>query len=386
MGLSLGLGFSSKKEKSTQDTTSNATTNSASSFDRQATAPDWATQGLQGLSEMLQGLGGRDAASFVAGPSALQQDQFSLANFMGGQSAGNLDAAGVAIRGAAGYQPQQVTAGQVAGQAVDPTQAFGSLGAADPTQGLASALSGNPDNPYLAAMNQANINQGLQGYNDALGSAANTLTRSVLPSVRSGANLAGGYGGTRQGLAEGVAIGDFGTQLGRNARDLAQSSMDSGNLLYGGAYENAQNRQAQAALSLAGMGLDNAQANASRDLAAQQSNQSAGLQAGLANQSAGLQGAGLNLNAGQGLQNLGLAGYDAVTGAGATQQGLNQAQAQAPLDLAGWLNQNWSSLPFNLVTGESGSETGTQTENATSSMKGTGKQSGFSASASFSPK
>src|SRR5574340_1608629 len=40
------------------------------------------------------------------------------------------------------------------------------------------------------------------------------LNQSVLPGINSGAVAAGGYGGSRQGIAQGVAIGN--AQTGRN--------------------------------------------------------------------------------------------------------------------------------------------------------------------------
>lgn len=330
---------------------------------------------------VLDGLRQANPYSFVAPASALQNQAFGIAQGLGGQASDWMQQSASLAQGLGSYTPQQVSASTigaaptVSAGAVDPTGAFASLGAADPTHALSSLLGGTPTNPYLAQMNQANINQSMQGYNDALTSAANTLTRSVLPGIRSGGILAGQYGGSRQGIAEGVALGDLGTQLAQNARNLAQSAMDSGNKLYGGAYESAQDRMATTANNLAGLGVQNAQQNADRDLQAQQANASNSLdaqqynataqqQAAMANQQAGLQGANLNLNAAQYLGGLGQYGLNTLGELGATQQQIAQQYAQAPLTTAQAVSGMYGQLPLNLFNGSTTNRTGTTKESS----------------------
>lgn len=79
------------------------------------------------------------------------------------------------------------------------------------------------NNPYL--MDQANAIT--QQYN-------NNLQNNVLPSINSGAIAAGGFGGSRQGIAQGLAIGQSQQGLGGALASL-----------YGNAYENDQNRGLQ---------------------------------------------------------------------------------------------------------------------------------------------
>lgn len=133
-------------------------------------------------------------------------------------------------------------------------------GVLDPTNAMQSLLSGSPDNPYLSAMNQANINQALRGYGDAV----QNFTQQVIPSINNDAFAAGQYGSSRQGVAEGLA----GQQMMRNARDLGIAAMDSGNQLFGGAYENAQGRKAEAANNLNNQayGMEQFNANALNDM------------------------------------------------------------------------------------------------------------------------
>jgi hypothetical protein len=129
------------------------------------------------------------------------------------------------------------------------------LGEVDPTTSLKRLLSGQIDNPYLNAINQGNINQSMQGYNDML----QNLNQQVMPGINSDAFAAGQYGGSRQGIAQGLAL----QQAERNARDLTQSNVTAGNQLFGNAYQNAQQNMYGTANSLMSLAGQNQQFNAS---------------------------------------------------------------------------------------------------------------------------
>lgn len=132
----------------------------------------------------------------------------------------------------------------------NPARARATQGALDPTSAYMAQLSGQSNNPYLHQMADAASQQQRQTYQDQADDANTNLTHSVLPAIRSGAVAAGGYGGSRQGIAEGTAIGQVAKQNDRNARDLAQSSGGYYANLAGTDYEAAQGRQAQAASEL----------------------------------------------------------------------------------------------------------------------------------------
>jgi hypothetical protein len=151
--------------------------------------------------------------------------------------------------------------------------AYSSLGGLDPSKAYSQMLSGTPNNPYLQSMNQANINDAMQGYNDSVDS----FMTQFMPSVSNDAFAAGQYGGSRQGIVEGLGA----QQMLKNSRDLGIQAMDSGNQLYGGAYESAQNRMAGAADTLGGQALQTSQFNANL---------------GLQNNDQAMQQAGFNLN------------------------------------------------------------------------------------------
>jgi hypothetical protein len=93
-------------------------------------------------------------------------------------------------------------------------------------------------NPYLAAQSQAIQQQ-----------ADQNLQNTVLPGINSGAMMAGGYGGSRQGIAQGNAIG-----MAQQGVSNALASM------YGDAYKNDQNLANQ--WQIAGLQSDTAKATA----------------------------------------------------------------------------------------------------------------------------
>lgn len=195
-----------------------------------------------------------------------------------------LSAAQSAIGG--GFDPTVTPTANVNAQMVNPTEAFSSMGAADPTSSLSRLLSGQADTTAL------------NGYMDsAMGRMTDNFQRSVMPSLRSGARLAGQYGSSRQGIAEGLA-----------ADGLTDSMSDLSANMYNNAFNTAQQNMYGTANNLSGLALTNAQANANRDLAGQQANaginfqnnaqqmQLSGQQLGNVTQGANLLGAGMGLD------------------------------------------------------------------------------------------
>lgn len=201
--------------------------------------------------------------STVAGFSPEQQQAFQMAQQNIGSYQPALTAGMGAAAGSAFYQPQQVSA--------------------------PSFLDGNIQgymNPYIAEVEQRAT--------DALGrQLAQTQNQIASQAIQSRA-----FGGSRQGIAEGVAA----AEAARSAGDLS-------------AQLRAQGFQQAAAL--------------------QQADQARALQASLANQQAGLAGANLGLQGAQTLgqlagmqQQMGLTDIGAISSIGEAQQ----AQAQRALD------------------------------------------------------
>ena len=170
----------------------------------------------------------------------------------------------------------------------------------------------------------------LEGQANAITSVANqNLQQNVLPGIGSGAVAAGGYGGSRQGVAEGIASG-------MNQQGITNSLAN----LYGTNYQQDQsndiNRQAvsnQYNLGLGNLGL-NAQGQQNNFYTQQRSLDQNGMQLGAQLYGQGTQG---NMSQGSGLYNLG------------TQQ------QQAP-----WLASNNAGNVFSQFSGLGGGQTQTQ--------------------------
>lgn len=139
---------------------------------------------------------------------------------------------------------------------VDLTSARAGQGALDPTRSLSSLLTGNVVNPYLQQQSDAMVNQ-----------LTRNLNENVMPGIRSEALASGQYGGSRQGIAEGLAAS-------RLNQDLAPALTN----LFGGAFENAQQRMAGTANALNEQAFQNAANNANLSMGGQQFNANLGLQ------------------------------------------------------------------------------------------------------------
>lgn len=161
---------------------------------------------------------------------------------------------------------------------VDPTQAFKSLGSIDPTNAYRSLLSGDVSNPYLQNIAQDNYTM-----------ANRNLLENVMPGIRSGSQAAGQYGGSRQGIAEGLAIS-------RMNQDVTTAN----NQMYGNAYQQAQGNMLSAAGQLGGIGSSAASQNASSVNNMNQFNASNQQQANIQNASNMLNNNQFNSNLGLG--------------------------------------------------------------------------------------
>lgn len=67
-----------------------------------------------------------------------------------------------------------------------------------------------------------------QSINSAIQPLLDNFTNKVLPSIRSGAVAAGGFGGSRQGIAEGLASQGLSQEVGRVSSGMANQNYQSG--------------------------------------------------------------------------------------------------------------------------------------------------------------
>ena len=136
--------------------------------------------------------------------------------------------------------------------------AMGSMGESNPTDALKRLLSGQVDTSTLDPV-----------VNSALRKLGENFTESYMPSLNSGAMAAGGYGGSRHGIAQGLA-----------GKGLANAMGDTSSGMYNNAYNTAQSNMYGTANSLAGIGTDIAKQNAANEMQTQLANQNALANAG----------------------------------------------------------------------------------------------------------
>jgi len=141
--------------------------------------------------------------------------------------------------------------------------------------------SGN--NPYLTGAIQKGINQSNTAFQNMQTDATRNLTENVLGNIRGGAVASGQYGGSRQGIAEGRAVNDFSTQMGRAMSQYGQNNTDSAIAAQAGAYDQDQNRSLNAMNNLSGQQYGVASQNASMQQAANATNAGANNQFAMQN-------------------------------------------------------------------------------------------------------
>ncbi|MFM0102003.1 hypothetical protein PQR01_00445 [Paraburkholderia rhynchosiae] len=212
---------------------------------------------------------------------------------------------------AAGMNAAQMNAAQGSAAQINAPNQNG-INLAPTYQNMLSGASGN--NPYLTGQIQQGINQANDAYNNSMTNATRNLTQSVLPAINSGAVAAGGYGGSRQGVAQGNAIGQYGTALAQAGSQMGMNNQDAAANAQANTYMQGQSNALSALNNLSnqqyGVASQNASMQQGMNLANLQNQQQANLtnsgyqqQAGLANsgyqQQAGLTNAQLQEQTGQ---------------------------------------------------------------------------------------
>lgn len=210
-----------------------------------------------------------------------------------------------AIQGAAGGLMSGNSAPQMTSAAASiPSYAVGNKVQAPTQNGLdltgsyQNLLSGGDTTALNNSMNAA-VNATNAGYNTNLTNLTNTLQRNVLPGIGQNAVLAGQYGGSRQGVAQGLAISDYTNQLNNANTQLAATNSANTTAQAANAYQQGQDRALAATQGLGaqqyGIASQNANTanaaefmNVGNQFDASKTNAALGQQAGLANQGAQL--------------------------------------------------------------------------------------------------
>lgn len=120
-------------------------------------------------------------------------------------------------------------------------------------QAYQDTIYGDPaQNPYLTGAIGKGINQSNTAFQNMLTDSTRNLTENILPSIRSGAQANGGYGGSRQAITEGRALNDYSTQIGRALSQYGQNNTDAAVGAQAGAYDAGKNRALSAMSGLSG--------------------------------------------------------------------------------------------------------------------------------------
>ena len=216
-------------------------------------------------------------------------------------------------------------------------------GVLDPTSAMRSMLSGRPDNPYLDQQAAA-----------ITGQLTRNLNENVMPGLRSEALASGQYGGSRQGIAEGLAAS-------RLNQDLAPALTN----LYGTAFENAQQRKFGTASQLNDQALQNAVGNANRQFSGNQFNASNNLANQQFNANLGLQNNAQQMQRNQANLNNRMQGLSALQGVNGMQDqnfGNFMNALQMPQGY-NWQNLNNYSGIVNTGAGQGGTQSQTMYKN-----------------------
>jgi hypothetical protein len=175
------------------------------------------------------------------------------------------------------------------------------------------------NNPYLTGAIAKGINQSSNAFGNMI-SDATKATNDVIGGIRGNSVLAGQYGGSRQGVAEGNAINSMNTQLGRAASQFGQNNTDAAVAAQAAAYDADRNRQLAATQGLGAQQYGVAGQNAATKNAAEFMNVGNVQQSDLANLAA------RQTSVGQGSSLLGgLLGTAANAGQNQDAYALNQA-------------------------------------------------------------
>lgn len=192
---------------------------------------------------------------------------------------------------------------------------------------LASAydrtINGNSaENPYLTRAIQGGLDQSTNTFNQQQRLATRNLQENILPGIKSNSIISGGYGGSRQGIAEGRAIGDFSQGQQDAIRQFGQNNTNAAVGAQANAFESGQNRSLAALQGLSGQQYGVASQNASMENQGSLANQSAYLQNNQNNTQAQATGIGLSSGLlgqaygyGQNANNAGLNRLTQVSGA-----------------------------------------------------------------------
>jgi hypothetical protein len=132
-------------------------------------------------------------------------------------------------------------------------------------------------NPYLTGALKGSIGMSEQSMSKMQDDSTRNLMENILPGLRSNSVIAGQYGGSRQGIAEGRAIGDFGREQQRTMENFGNNNTTAAVGAQASEFSRGQDRSLSAMQNLSGSQYGVASQNAAAQNAAASQN------AGIAN-------------------------------------------------------------------------------------------------------
>lgn len=267
LGGALG-GGSGNKQTGAQQTNNSGTQNGSQNSTQSETKSSTSSIALDPAIARLLGTSGGGGllgglAGSLNGGSNLAPASNSFLNANAGQILGNGFASSNALM-AGDYQAPTIEAAQVRAPSQNNIDLSGSFN---------RLINGTPGaNPFLDQSIQGAIGQNRLGFQQLQDDSTKNLMQNIMPSIRSNSVLAGQYGGSRQGIAEGNAIGAQQTELARAAAQFGQNATNAAVGAKAGAYDADMNRALSATQGLSAQQYGVAQQDAAARQAADNSN------------------------------------------------------------------------------------------------------------------
>lgn len=240
-----------------------------------AAAQEKANQGDPRVSGILHGSGKGDPGllahyqGMLSKPQNTALDQYGQANLnylstAPGDMLGIRDAAQGLIKG--NQAPTIANAAWAQGSMVDAPKQNNM----DLTGSYNSFINGDRGgNTRLTQAIQGGIDQSKNAFSQMQGNATENLMENIMPSIRSNSVLSGQYGGSRQGIAEGNAIGDFAKAQQQTINQFGQNNTNAAVGAQANAYETDANRALSATQGLGAQQYGVASQNANTKNAAE---------------------------------------------------------------------------------------------------------------------
>lgn len=195
----------------------------------------------------------------------------------------------------------------------------------DLTSSYQKFINGNSaEDPYLTGAIGKGINQSTNAFQAQQQASTDNLMKNILPSIRSNAILSGQYGSSRQGVAEGNAIGDFTKAQQQALSQFGQNNTDAAVSAQSGAYNAGQDRALSATTGLGAQQYGVAQQNSAQQQQTAIANANAQNQVALANQAAQT---GVDTNNAQLQQQAGQTNYQGLLSGNLANAGYQQGAA-----------------------------------------------------------